>query len=78
MINATARSANHQITGIDTTNDTLADRGGLAPLLRYVHNSGLLSVLVPRLAKLRASVDARDPLESQETVRIEILVQDNL
>lgn len=30
------------------------------------------------LRVLRASVDARDPLESQETVRIEILVQDNL
>lgn len=55
MINPAKAASNHKITGIDITNDTLADRGGLAPLIRYVRNSGLLALLLPRLAKLRAN-----------------------
>ena len=53
MIYPAKPSANHQIAGIDTTNDTLADHAGLTPLMRYVRNTGLLAVLLPRLAKLR-------------------------
>jgi len=53
MIYATKPAANHQINAIEKTDDLLADRGGLAPLIRYVRNTAVPELLTSRLAKLR-------------------------
>ena len=44
MINTSNSSANHRIDHIDTTTDLLTDRGGLAPLMRYVQRTGVAQV----------------------------------
>lgn len=53
MINASELSSNHKISGIGTTTDLLADRGGLACIMRYLDKTGLIDELSRPLSKLR-------------------------
>ena len=53
MINKSTPSANHQISSIEVTNDLLVDRGGLAPLMRFVKGLAIVPVLAGPLQKFR-------------------------
>lgn len=53
MIHSKLSSSKTKITNIETTNDLLADRGGLLPLLRYLDSSGIVSHLAKPLLPYR-------------------------
>ena len=48
-----AQTAKPQISHIEITTDCLADRGGLAPLMRYTQKTGIIDALADRLAGFR-------------------------
>lgn len=53
IIKPSSPTANHQISKIETTSDCLADRGGLALLMRYTDHSGLVGEIADQLNTYR-------------------------
>jgi hypothetical protein len=44
-----------KINGVDITNDTLSNRGGLSFMLRYIDTTGILSKIEDKFGYLRKS-----------------------
>ena len=53
IIKPSSTTANHQISKIEITSDCLADRGGLALLMRYADHSGLVGEIAGQLKNYR-------------------------
>jgi hypothetical protein len=53
MLNAQPALANHQISGIQVTQDLLTDRAGLLPLMKYLDHSRIMDAIAAPLLKYR-------------------------